>query len=66
MTKEFIEDFAGVAVKLTMIDDAVFEGVLWFIRYETEEEKDVHSISLDTFSFEFKAEHIKKIEPITI
>ena len=29
MTKEFIDNYAGQRVKLTMIDDAIYEGLLW-------------------------------------
>ena len=64
MTKEYIEEFVGEKVKLTMIDDNVFEGILWLVNYETEEEKYVHSIMIDTSSFEFRPEHIKHIEII--
>lgn len=62
MTKEFIENYAGQRVKLTMIDDAIFEGLLWSVNFEDEEETEVHSISLDTYKFQFKPEHIKDIE----
>jgi hypothetical protein len=64
MDKEFIENYAGKHVKLTMIDDHVFEGLLWFVRYEDESETKVHSITLDSQVFEFLPEHIKKIEII--
>ena len=64
MTKEFIDNFAGQRVKLTMIDNTIFEGLLWFVNFEDEEEKQVHSISLDTYKFQFRPEHIKNIEII--
>ncbi len=62
MDKDFIESYVGEKIKLTMIDDALFEGVLWFVRYENVEEKVVHSICLDSYKFEFRSEHIKNIE----
>ena len=47
-----------------MIDNTIFEGLLWFVNFEDEEEKQVHSISLDTYKFQFRPEHIKNIEII--
>jgi hypothetical protein len=64
MKKEFIEKFTGENVRVTMIDDAKFEGILWFVRFEHEDEKDVYSISLNTYDFEFLIEHINNIEII--
>lgn len=66
MTKEFIDNYAGQRVKLTMIDDAIYEGLLWFVNLENEKEMEVHSISLDTYKFQFRPEHIKNIEIIKL
>lgn len=60
------ESFAGERVRLTMIDDVEFEGLLWFVRFTDEEETEVHSITLDSYEFEFLVEHIKKIEVIEV
>lgn len=65
MTKENIEKFAGENVRLTMIDNVVFQGILWFIRYEDENEINVKSIIIDTQSFEFCIEHVKSIEIVS-
>jgi hypothetical protein len=64
MTKEYIDNFAGQRVKLSMIDDSVFEGVLWMVNYESDDENEVHSISIDTSKFQFRPEHIKSIDLI--
>jgi len=34
MNKDFIKEFSGTEVKITMMDDATFEGLLWFVRFE--------------------------------
>lgn len=62
MTKEFIDNYAGQRVKLTMINDAIFEGLLWFVNFKDEKGMEVHSISLDTYKFQFRPKHIKNIE----
>ena len=64
MNKDFIEEFAGTDVKITMMDDATFEGLLWFVRSENEDEDDVFSISLDSCDFELLVKDIKKFERI--
>jgi hypothetical protein len=62
MTKDFIENYVSTKVRLTMIDDSIFEGILWLVNFEDENENEVHSICLDTYQFQFRCEHIKKIE----
>ncbi len=59
MNKEFIEEFAGTDVKITMMDDATFEGLSWFVRFENED--DVFSISIDSGDFEFLIKIIKNL-----
>lgn len=62
MDKSFIESFTGEKVRLTMIDDAVFEGILWYVEFEDETEQTVFSVSLDSYEYKFMTEHIRKIE----
>lgn len=62
MNRDEIESYTGERVRLTMIDDATFEGLLWFVEFEDERELEVASIALDTYGFQFKMEHIKNIE----
>ena len=64
MTKEFIENYTGLNVKLTMIYNSIFEGLLWLVNFVDENEKEVLSICLDTYKFQFRPEHIKYIEII--
>jgi len=59
MTKEYIENYVGLNVRLTMIDNSQYEGILWFVMYEDEK---VLSICVGDFSFEI--EEIKNIELI--
>jgi hypothetical protein len=65
MDKSFIERYTGENVRLTMIDDAVFEGILWYVEFEDETEQTVFSVSLDSSKFKFMTEHIKKIEIVS-
>ena len=64
ISKEFIENYTGLRVKLTMVDGSIFEGLLWFVEYEDESEDNVYSIQLDSYNFSFKSEHIIKIETL--
>jgi hypothetical protein len=65
MKKEYIENYVGEFVKITMIDNNSFEGVSWFVCYEDEKEENVHSINIDSVDFSFFSSHIKSIEKST-
>jgi hypothetical protein len=65
MKKEYIENYVGEFVKITLIDNNSFEGILWFVCYEDEKEENVHSINIDSVDFSFLSSHIKSIEKFT-
>ena len=62
MSTEEIEKFAGENIKVTTIDNSIFEGLLFFVEFEDEKEEKVAAIHLDTYEFGFLMEDIQKIE----
>ena len=64
MNKYDVEEYAGTRVKLTMMDNCEFEGLVWFLRFTDETETEVLSLSLDSSGWEFYVEDIIKIESL--